>query len=120
MLVPWPISVEAAGLTGDLRAAIRRHVAEIGPLRSVAHYQQPSHIQWDETTFKGDAYGAYSWAVYVASVAVDLTTFEARVEDFVALQEVGKVMHPVLAAGQIEGGVAQGIGWAIYERVAWR
>jgi CO/xanthine dehydrogenase Mo-binding subunit len=113
--------VEAAGLGGgDLRAAIQRHVAEIGPLRSVAHYQQPSHIQWDETTFKGDAYGAYSWAVYVATVAVDVTTCEARVEDFVALQEVGKVMHPVLAAGQIEGGVAQGIGWALYERVAWR
>src|SRR5262245_9769059 len=112
--------VEAAGLGGDLQAAIRRHVAEIGPLRSVAHYQQPPHIQWDENTFKGDAYGAYSWAVYVATVAVDTTTCEARVEDFVALQEVGKVMHPVLAAGQIEGGVAQGIGWAIYERVAWR
>ena len=32
-------------------------------------------------------------------------TYEARVEDFVALQEVGSVIHPVLAAGQIEGGV---------------
>jgi CO/xanthine dehydrogenase Mo-binding subunit len=112
--------VEAAGLGGDLRAAIRRHVAEIGPLRSVAQYQQPPSIRWDESSFQGDAYGAYSWAVYVATVAVDTVTFEARCEDFVALQEVGKVMHPVLAAGQIEGGVAQGIGWALYERVVWR
>jgi CO/xanthine dehydrogenase Mo-binding subunit len=110
----------AAGMTGDVRAAIRRHVAEVGPLRAVAEYQQPSFIQWDEVAYRGDAYGAYSWAVYVASVAVDTVTYEARVEDFVALQEVGKVMHPVLAAGQIEGGVAQGIGWALYERVAWK
>ena len=36
---------------------------------------------------------------------------------FDALQEVGKVMHPILAAGQIEGGVAQGIGYALYEKV---
>jgi len=40
-----------------------------------------------------------------------------RVEDFVARQEVGRVINPVLAAGQIEGGVAQGIGWALWEKV---
>ena len=60
------------------------------------------------------------WAVYVAEVSVDLTTFETRVDDFVAVQEVGKVINPVLATGQIEGGVAQGIGWALHEQVVWR
>ena len=34
--------------------------------------------------------------------------------------QVGRVIHPVLAAGQIEGGVAQGIGWALYENVVWQ
>jgi CO/xanthine dehydrogenase Mo-binding subunit len=51
---------------------------------------------------------------------VDTTTYETRVDDFVAVQEVGKVIHPVLAAGQIEGGVAQGIGYALYENVVWQ
>ena len=46
-------------------------------------------------------------------------TYEARVDDFVAVQEVGKVIHPVLAAGQIEGGVAQGIGYTLFENVVW-
>ena len=55
-----------------------------------------------------------------AEVAVDMTSFETRVEDFVAVQEVGRVINPVLAAGQIEGGVAQAIGWALYEQVVWR
>ena len=41
------------------------------------------------------------------------------VDDFVALQEIGKVLHPVLAKGQIIGGVAQGIGFALYEKVIW-
>jgi len=51
---------------------------------------------------------------------VDTVTYETKVDDFVAVQEVGKVIHPVLAAGQIEGGVAQGIGYALYEQVAWQ
>jgi CO/xanthine dehydrogenase Mo-binding subunit len=42
------------------------------------------------------------------------------VEDFVAVQEVGRVINPVLAAGQVEGGVAQGIGFALYEKVVWQ
>ena len=37
-----------------------------------------------------------------------------------AVQEVGRVINPVLAKGQIEGGVAQAIGWALYENVVWR
>lgn len=106
--------------TDELRAAVRRHVAEIGPLRAKATYEQPGWMKWDDATMRGDAYGAYSWAVYVAEVAVDTRTYEVRCTDFVALQEVGKVIHPILAAGQIEGGVAQGIGWTLYENVVWK
>jgi len=36
------------------------------------------------------------------------------------VQEVGRVLHPVLAGGQIEGGIAQGIGYALYEKVVWK
>jgi CO/xanthine dehydrogenase Mo-binding subunit len=39
------------------------------------------------------------------------------VEDFWSVQEVGRVLNPVLAGGQIEGGIAQGIGYALYEKV---
>jgi CO/xanthine dehydrogenase Mo-binding subunit len=102
------------------RAACARFMRERGALRATAQYVQPREIAWDDERFLGDAYAAYSWAVYVAQVAVDLTTYEARVEDFWAVQEVGKVIHPLLAAGQIEGGVAQGIGWALFENVVWK
>ena len=83
-------------------------------------YQHPDDLHWDDGKYQGDAYGAYAWAVYVAEVSVDTRTAEIRVEDFVAVQEVGKVINPVLAAGQIEGGVAQGIGFALYENVVWQ
>ncbi len=104
----------------DFRAACATYHRELGPLRSTAHYRAPEGLRWDDASYQGDAYGAYGWAVYVAEVAVDTVTCEITVTDFVAVQEVGKVINPVLATGQIEGGVAQGIGWALYEQVAWR
>ena len=70
--------------------------------------------------YRGDAYPGYAWAVYVAEVAVDMNTYMATCTCFDALQEVGKVMHPVLAKGQIEGGIAQGIGYALYEKCVWQ
>jgi CO/xanthine dehydrogenase Mo-binding subunit len=72
-------------------------------------------VHWDDQRYRGEAYAAYAWAVYVAEVTVDLATCGVEVDDFVAVQEVGRVLNPVLARGQIEGGVAQGIGWALYE-----
>ena len=102
------------------RSACRAYTSQFGPLKSLAKYQQPRELHWDDETFQGDAYAAYAWAVYVADVSVDTATAEVHIEDFVAVQEVGKVIHPVLAAGQIEGGVAQGIGLALYENVVWK
>ena len=104
----------------EFRAACLAYQEKFGPLKSFSQYRPPPAVVWDDEKYQGDAYGAYAWAVYVAEVTVDLTTYEAHVDDFVAVQEVGKVLHPVLAAGQIEGGVAQAIGFALYEQVVWQ
>jgi CO/xanthine dehydrogenase Mo-binding subunit len=115
-----------AGLVGDsytseeFGRACGQYIEEHGALKTFSKYRQPEGIEWDDEHYRGDAYGAYAWAVYVAEVSVDAVTYEAHVEDFVAVQEVGRVIHPVLAAGQIEGGVAQGIGWTLYESVVWQ
>ena len=110
----------ASGDVTDFAAACRDYIGRIGPLRGSAHYRGPAGLRWDDERYEGDAYGTYAWAVYVAEVTVDTVTYEIRVDDFVAVQEVGRVINPVLATGQIEGGVAQGIGWALFEQVAWR
>ena len=91
-----------------------------GVLRVESQYQQPAGIEWDDKKYRGDAYATYAWAVYVAEVTVDLTTYETRVDRFWAVQDAGKIINPVLAAGQIEGGVAQGVGFALYEKVVWQ
>jgi len=107
-------------LANEFATACRQHIDKFGVLESLVKYQHPKDLHWDDEKYQGDAYGAYAWAVYVAEVSVDTRTAEVRVEDFVAVQEVGKVINPVLAAGQIEGGVAQGTGFALYENVVWR
>jgi CO/xanthine dehydrogenase Mo-binding subunit len=104
----------------DFDDACRQYIDKFGALQSLIKYEHPHDLHWDDQLYQGDAYGAYGWAVYVAEVSVDTRTAEVRVEDFVAVQEVGKVINPVLAAGQIEGGVAQGIGFALYENVVWQ
>jgi CO/xanthine dehydrogenase Mo-binding subunit len=104
----------------EFRVACAAYVARHGGLRTEAQYRPPEGLRWDDERYEGDAYGAYAWAVYVAEVTVDLDTFETRVDDFVAVQEVGRVINPPLATGQIEGGVAQAIGWALFEDIVWR
>jgi CO/xanthine dehydrogenase Mo-binding subunit len=104
----------------DFRTACRKYIAARGELKAYARYEAPGDVHWDDEKYRGEAYAAFAWAVYVAEVTVDLTTYAVTVDDFVALQEVGKVLHPVLAKGQITGGVAQAIGFALYEKVVWQ
>ncbi|MFZ1939942.1 MAG: xanthine dehydrogenase family protein molybdopterin-binding subunit [Terracidiphilus sp.] len=115
---------ENAGLgekytTEEFFSACERFRAAKGEVLSTCRYEPPPGIVWDDKKYHGEAYPAYAWAVYVAQVAVDTITYSAEVEEFWAVQEVGRVLHPVLAEGQIEGGIAQGIGYAVYEKVVW-
>jgi len=110
---------EAYG-SAEFQAACRKYIETLGPLKAFSKYQAPPNVYWDDEKYQGDAYGTYAWAVYVAEVSVDLLTYEAHVDDFVAVQEVGRVINPVLAAGQIEGGVAQAIGFTLFENVVWK
>ena len=105
--------------TEELQAAAKAYIAKHGALRSMSRYEAPPDIYWDDQKYHGEAYAAFAWAVYVSEVTVDLTTYSVTVDDFVALQEVGRVLNPVLATGQIEGGIAQAIGYALYEKVDW-
>jgi CO/xanthine dehydrogenase Mo-binding subunit len=104
----------------QFRSACHEYIAAHGSLKSEVRYDAPPGVYWDDEKYRGEAYAAFAWAVYVAEVTVDLTTYSVTVDDFVALQEIGKVLHPVLAEGQITGGVAQAIGFALYEKVVWQ
>lgn len=115
------------GLRADARGdaitdAIRAwHEAHPGQsLVGTATYQRPPHVNWDESTYKGDAYATFAWSTCAATVEVDLRTAEVRVVDCHAAQEVGTVLNETLARGQIQGGVVQAIGWALMEDCVFR
>jgi CO/xanthine dehydrogenase Mo-binding subunit len=103
---------------GDLHPAehFRRH----GPTVVTKQYEPPHGIRWDDDTYRGDAYATYAWACDVAEVEMDPDTYEIRPIHFTAVQDIGKAIHPTLVAGQIEGGTAQGIGYALLEEVVMR
>jgi len=83
-------------------------------------YEPPDWIEWDDDTYRGDAYATYGWGCDVAELEVDPDTFEVKPVRLTAVQEFGRPIHPALARGQIEGGTAQGLGYALLERVVMR
>jgi CO/xanthine dehydrogenase Mo-binding subunit len=101
----------------DFFAACDRYRAQHGKVESLCRYEAPPNVYWDDQKYRGEAYPTFAWAVYVAEVAVDTVTYSAEVTNLYTVQEVGRVLNPTLAAGQIEGGVAQAIGYALYEKV---
>ncbi|MCA9518730.1 MAG: molybdopterin-dependent oxidoreductase, partial [Myxococcales bacterium] len=119
-------TLRKAGLLGEehtpeqLAAAVDSYLERFGELRTFSQYKPPAGIVWDDKTYRGAAYAAYGWAAYVAEVEVDLVTYEPHLRGFWAVQDIGTVINPLLAAGQVEGGVTQAIGWALFEEVRWR
>ena len=103
----------------EFRAAAAR-LAAAGATREVAEYTPPPGFAWDEARHRGDAYLGFSWGCYVVELEVDLLTGETRPLDITAVQDIGCVVNPMLASGQVEGGVVQALGWALMETAVWR
>jgi CO/xanthine dehydrogenase Mo-binding subunit len=117
------------GILQRAAAEVRRRIGDAapgdyfranGPLRVEAEYEQPEWIRWDDDSYTGDAYATYGWGCNVAEVEVDPVTFEVRPLRLTAVVDVGKAIHPALAIGQVEGGTAQAIGFALLEHVVMR
>ena len=61
--------------------------------------------------------GTFSYATHAAVVAVDTETGAVEILDYVVVEDAGVMLNPMVVDGQILGGVAQGIGTALYEEV---
>lgn len=91
-----------------------------GDLTVERMYEPPDWIKWDDAAYRGDAYATYGWGCDVAELEVDPDTYEVKPIRLTAVQEFGRPIHPALARGQIEGGTAQGLGYALLEKVVMR
>jgi CO/xanthine dehydrogenase Mo-binding subunit len=83
----------------------------------VEHYVHREMIPWDEKTFTGDAYPAYSWGVNFVEVMVDTLTGNIKLEKVYGNYEVGKVIDERIMKGQIDGGLAQGLAYGYLEKM---
>jgi carbon-monoxide dehydrogenase large subunit len=61
--------------------------------------------------------GTFSYACHAALVAVDAEIGEVELLDYVVVEDGGKLINPIIVDGQIHGGIAQGIGTALYEEM---
>ena len=78
-------------------------------------YDPPTHMQdkhWD-----GNISAAYGFGTQSAEVEIDLETGQVKVLKIVAAHDVGRVINPMTLEGQIDGGIAQGIGYGLYETI---
>jgi len=66
-----------------------------------------------------DPPGTFSNACHVAVVEVDVETGGVRLERFVAVEDAGRIINPLIADGQVHGGIAQGIGNALLEEIVY-
>ena len=101
----------------DFRDAYRAYAAEHGALRIDQRFEPYPDTHFDDANYTGDAYPAFGWACAVAQVEVDLDTGEVTVRDVVSADDIGKVIHPLLAEGQVEGGTLQAVGYATIEEM---
>ena len=87
---------------------------------AVEGWAKTEPVSWDPGTGLGDVYPVYAYATHIAEVEVDRTTGETDVIDFVAVHDSGRILNRTLATGQVQGGVAQGIGFALMEAIPQR
>lgn len=67
----------------------------------------------EEVDFNGD--GSYPFGAHCAVVEVDVETGDVRLLRYFAVDDCGRIINPLLAEGQVHGGIAQGVGQALYE-----
>jgi CO/xanthine dehydrogenase Mo-binding subunit len=102
----------------DLKARLETAgPAALGPQenRVEASYEQPPEIEWDQETFSGDAYPAFSWGVNIVEVEVDTLTYEITPIEIWTAYDIGRAIDTRIVEGQVHGGVVQGLGYATCE-----
>ncbi|MBU2530771.1 MAG: molybdopterin-dependent oxidoreductase, partial [Elusimicrobia bacterium] len=75
---------------------------------------------FDDKNGQGDVYSVYSYNANIAEVEIDKETGVIKPIKLTCAYDVGKIVNPVLAEGQAEGGALQGTSWALYENLVYK
>ena len=96
---------------------LKLQMNERGIVEVEEHFVQPTYVKWNQDKLNGNAYLAYSWSAILARVIVDPMTYEVTCTDIWGTYDVGRPIDMKLLAGQIHGGIAQGLGYAMMEHM---
>jgi aerobic carbon-monoxide dehydrogenase large subunit len=116
---------QLAGMANPLRYAFGEESAEAALLTRRVYASQEVPLP-DGTTpglnaveYYSPASGVFGFGMHAAVVEVDEATCDVRILQYVVQHDCGRIINPTIVDGQIYGGVAQGIGGALYERMAY-
>lgn len=89
------------------------------PLMGKGYFVDNNVIPLDPQTGYGNPYPTWHFGCQAVEVEVDPETGKVTILNFVAAHDIGKAINPLGAEGQIEGGIAQGIGSVLFEELKW-
>jgi aldehyde oxidoreductase len=103
--------------TPDVIHAIELSHLPVGPFGYVLYAEETFDPPTGplDANGQGTPYAVYGYGAHLAEVEVDTRLGTVRVLQIIAAHDVGRAINPILVEGQIEGGVAQGIGMALME-----
>ncbi|HEY1980016.1 MAG TPA: molybdopterin cofactor-binding domain-containing protein, partial [Xanthobacteraceae bacterium] len=89
--------------------------------RAVAMQQLPADAcdELAATKTYDPVFGTTTSATHIAAIEIDPQTYQVRIDQFAVAEDCGKIVNPLIVDGQVHGGVAQGIGAALYEEVIY-
>ena len=64
-------------------------------------------------------FGTTTSATHIAAVEIDPETYEVRIDRYAVAEDCGRLVNPLIVDGQVHGGVAQGVGAALYEEIVY-
>jgi CO/xanthine dehydrogenase Mo-binding subunit len=108
--------VGIAGVPGR-RIALGALAQKANPLRGAV--KPGTEPGLEATSYFGPEMGATAAGVHAMVIEMDAATLIPRILRYVVVHDCGTVLNPLILAGQIQGGVAQGIGNAFFEQLAW-
>ncbi len=105
-------------------AGVEERTIKLGALAGLANPMRGAVTPGTEpgleaTSYFGPASGATASGVHAMIIEIDAETLRPTIRDYVVVHDCGVVINPLILAGQIHGGVAQGIGNAFFEKLAW-
>jgi len=106
-----------SGQSRSFQEVAAAYLKQHGTLRVYNQFKLPDTLKWNQKTFEGDSYPSYSWGCNVAEIEIDELTLDLKVTKVTSYYDIGRLINPVLAMGQVEGGMVQALGYAVMEKI---